>query len=118
MSRPTRGGSVLRSEEVAKSALVASCTAGTGGAGFSRTASPAGFFPLWLFGFWFCFFPVTRPASQVSLASLKSKQPKPKAPKEARGSAAKNSLLLPRAGCEKPENICSEVVEGYNLHVE
>lgn len=55
MSRPTRGGSVLRSEEVAKSVLVASCTAGTGGAGFSRTASPAFFFPSGCSGFGFVF---------------------------------------------------------------
>lgn len=55
MSRPTRGGSVLRSEEVAKSVLVASCTAGTGGAGFSRTALPAFFFPSGCSGFGFVF---------------------------------------------------------------
>lgn len=38
--------------------------------------------------------------------------------KGSQGICRENSLLLPRAGCEKPENICSEVVEGFNLHVE
>lgn len=38
--------------------------------------------------------------------------------KGSQGIYRENSLLLPRAGCEKPENICNEVVEGYNLHVE
>lgn len=38
--------------------------------------------------------------------------------KGSQGICRENSLLLPRAGCEKPENICSEVVEVFNLHVE
>lgn len=85
-------------------------------AGLGRTASPA--FP-------------PRPALVVRVLVLflsqqltsfsrfcKIKVVQTQSCKGSQGIYRENSLLLPRAGCEKPENICNEVVEGYNLHVE
>lgn len=72
------------------------------------------FFPLsaWLP----CCFFMTRPVSPTP-ASLKTNRQKTQTPKQIQKICRKSSPLMPSGGCERPENICREVAERYNLHV-